>query len=72
MAQIKLIWQSKLVLLLVLPFAAASVVLQGHFFAENLAQTAIRQASGKLPCRVASDRLTATWQFSVLPNCPQY
>lgn len=41
MAQIKLIWQSKLVLLLVLPFAAASVVLQGHFFAENLAQTAI-------------------------------
>jgi uncharacterized protein (TIGR00297 family) len=40
-AQIKLIWQSKLVLLLVLPFAAASVVLQGHFFAENLAQAAI-------------------------------
>jgi uncharacterized protein (TIGR00297 family) len=40
-AQIKLVWQSKLVLLLVLPFAAASVVLQAHFFAENLPQVAI-------------------------------
>ncbi|MGD0801570.1 MAG: DUF92 domain-containing protein [Terracidiphilus sp.] len=37
----KLNWQSKLVLLTVLPFAAASVVLQGHFFAENLVQVAI-------------------------------
>jgi hypothetical protein len=34
-AQIKLIWQSKLVLLLVLPFAAASVVLQAHWWAVN-------------------------------------
>jgi uncharacterized protein (TIGR00297 family) len=34
-------WQSKLVLLIVLPFAAASLVLQGHFFAENLPQVAI-------------------------------
>jgi uncharacterized protein (TIGR00297 family) len=33
-------WQSKLVLLLVLPFAAASLVLQGHFFVENLPQVA--------------------------------
>ena len=41
MAQIKLVWQSKFVLLVVLPFAAASVVLQGHFFAENLVQVAI-------------------------------
>jgi uncharacterized protein (TIGR00297 family) len=40
-AQIKLIWQSKLVLLLVLPFAAASVVLQGRFFAENAPDVAI-------------------------------
>jgi uncharacterized protein (TIGR00297 family) len=31
----KLIWQSKLVLLLVLPFAAASVVLQAHWWAMN-------------------------------------
>jgi uncharacterized protein (TIGR00297 family) len=37
----KLIWQSKLVLLLVLPFAGASVVLQGHFFVVSLAQAAI-------------------------------
>jgi uncharacterized protein (TIGR00297 family) len=40
-AQIKLVWQSKLVLLLVLPFAAASVVLQGRFFAENAPDVAI-------------------------------
>ena len=37
----KLVWQSKLVLLLVLPFAAAGVVLQSHFCAENLPQVAI-------------------------------
>jgi uncharacterized protein (TIGR00297 family) len=37
----KLFWQSKLVLLLVLPFAAANVVLLGHFFAENLSQVTI-------------------------------
>jgi uncharacterized protein (TIGR00297 family) len=40
-AQIKLLWQSKLVLLLVLPFAAASVVLQGHWWAINAAPVAI-------------------------------
>jgi uncharacterized protein (TIGR00297 family) len=34
-ARIKLIWQSKLVLLLVLPFAGASVVLQAHWWAVN-------------------------------------
>jgi hypothetical protein len=39
--QTKLVWQSKLVLLLVLPFVGASVVLQVHFFAVNLAQIAI-------------------------------
>lgn len=27
---------------------------------------------GTLPLPLASDRLTATWQFSVLPSCPQY
>jgi uncharacterized protein (TIGR00297 family) len=37
----KLFWQSKLVLLLVLPFAAANVVLLGHYFAVELAQAAI-------------------------------
>lgn len=41
MAQIKLLWQSKLVLLLVLPFATASVVLQGHWWAINAAPVAI-------------------------------
>jgi uncharacterized membrane protein len=34
-ARIKLIWQSKLVLLLVLPFAGADVVLQSHWWAVN-------------------------------------
>jgi uncharacterized protein (TIGR00297 family) len=34
-AQIRLFWQSKLVLLLVLPFAAAGVVLQAHWWAVN-------------------------------------
>jgi uncharacterized protein (TIGR00297 family) len=38
---VKLVWQSKLVLLLVLPFAAAGVVLQSHFYAVNLPQVAI-------------------------------
>jgi len=40
-AQIKLPWQSKLILLLVLPFAAADVVLQGHWWAVNAAPVAI-------------------------------
>ena len=35
MARIKLIWQSKLVLLLVMPFAGASLVLQAHWWAVN-------------------------------------
>jgi uncharacterized protein (TIGR00297 family) len=37
----KLVWQSKLVLLLVLPVAAAGIVLQAHWFAVNLPQVAI-------------------------------
>ncbi len=40
-ARIKLIWQSKLVLLLVLPFAGASVVLQAHWWAVNYRPVAI-------------------------------
>jgi uncharacterized protein (TIGR00297 family) len=39
--QIKLLWQSKLVLLLVLPFVAADVVLQGHWWTINAAPVAI-------------------------------
>ena len=35
MTQIKLLWQSKLVLLFVLPFVAAGVVLQAHWWAVN-------------------------------------
>jgi uncharacterized protein (TIGR00297 family) len=40
-AQEKLIWQSKLVLLLVLPFAGAEVVLQTHWWATQWAPVAI-------------------------------
>ena len=40
-ARIKLIWQSKLVLLLVLPFAGASVVLQAHWWAVNYQPVAV-------------------------------
>jgi uncharacterized protein (TIGR00297 family) len=40
-AQTKLPWQSKLVLLLILPFAAADVVLEGHWWAVNVAPVAI-------------------------------
>ncbi|MFY9854250.1 MAG: DUF92 domain-containing protein [Terracidiphilus sp.] len=40
MARIKLIWQSKLLLLLVLPFAGADVVLQAHWWAVNCWQVA--------------------------------
>ena len=41
MAPIKVLWQSKLVLLLVLPAVGAGVVLQAHFFAVNLLPVAI-------------------------------
>lgn len=37
----KMFWQSKLVLLLVLPFTAANVVLLGHYYAVEQAQAAI-------------------------------
>jgi len=40
-AQIKLAWQSKLVLLLVLPAVGAGVVLEAHFFTVNLPEVAI-------------------------------
>jgi uncharacterized protein (TIGR00297 family) len=39
--QSKLLWQSKLVLLIVLPFAAASLVLQTHWWATQAAPVAI-------------------------------
>src|SRR5215472_19339763 len=31
-----------------------------------------RHAIGKLECHVLTDKLTATWQLSDLPVCPQY
>ena len=41
MAEIKLAWQSKLVLLLVLPFVAAHLVLESHWWAVNFSPLAI-------------------------------
>ena len=41
MAQMKLVWQSKFVLLIVLPFAGAGVVLQTHWWATQSAPVAI-------------------------------
>jgi uncharacterized protein (TIGR00297 family) len=40
-AKAKLIWQSKLVLLLVLPFAGAEVVLQAHWWATQVASVTV-------------------------------
>ena len=41
MSQSKLIWQSKLVLLIVMPFVAAGVVLQTHWWTTQSAPVAI-------------------------------
>ena len=32
----------------------------------------VERGIGRLAAGVATDRLTATWQLSVLPSCPQY
>lgn len=41
MAQLKLVWQSKLVLLLVVPFVAASAILEAHWWAVQAPQVAV-------------------------------
>ena len=41
MAQKRLLWQSKLIMLLVLPLAAAGIILQTHWWAINVPQMAI-------------------------------
>jgi uncharacterized protein (TIGR00297 family) len=73
-AQIKLVWQSKLVLLLVLPFAGASVVLQGHFFAENLPQIAIWTLGlslilGLVVARLRAASLGGAFTGAVITSC---
>jgi uncharacterized protein (TIGR00297 family) len=55
----KLIWQSKLVLLLVLPFAAASVVLETHWWAVNGWPVALWTVGLSLLLGLASLRLGA-------------
>ena len=59
MARIKLIWQSKLVLLLVLPFVGADVVLQTHWWAVNIWQVAAGTAGLSLLLGFAVLRLRA-------------
>jgi uncharacterized protein (TIGR00297 family) len=56
----KLIWQSKLVLLLVLPFAAASLVLQAHWWAVNCWPVAVCTVGLSLLLGLAVLNLRAT------------
>jgi uncharacterized protein (TIGR00297 family) len=58
-SRIKLIWQSKLVLLLVLPFVGADVVLQTHWWAVNIWQVAAGTAGLSLLLGFAVLRLRA-------------
>jgi uncharacterized protein (TIGR00297 family) len=58
-ARIKLNWQSKLVLLLVLPFAGASVVLQAHWWAASVWQVAVWTAGLSLLLGLAVLQLRA-------------
>lgn len=56
----KLIWQSKLVLLMVLPFAGASVVLQAHWWAVNSQPVAVWTLGLSLLLGLAVLKLGAT------------
>jgi uncharacterized protein (TIGR00297 family) len=85
-AQSKLIWQSKTVLLLVLPFVAASVVLQSHWWALEappvaiwtislsllLGIVALKTRSATPGAAVAGGTITASLMFSTvsLPYLP--
>jgi uncharacterized protein (TIGR00297 family) len=50
----KLVWQSKLVMLAVLPFAAASIVLETHWWAVNAPQVAIWTVGLSLLCALVA------------------
>jgi uncharacterized protein (TIGR00297 family) len=58
-AQPKLIWQSKLVLLLVVPYLAASVVLQAHWWALQMYPVAVWAVGLSLLLAVVSIKLRA-------------
>lgn len=86
MAKIKLAWQSKLVLLVVMPFAAANVVLEGHWWAVNstpfaiwtaglsvlLGIVAFQMRSATAGAAAAGAAITASLMFStaVVPYVP--
>ena len=86
MAQTKLVWQSKLVLLAVLPFAGADVVLETHWWATQAAPVAIwtvglslllglvtwKLRAATLGAAVAGSAITASLMFStvVFPYWP--
>jgi uncharacterized protein (TIGR00297 family) len=59
-ARIKLIWQSKLVLLMVLPFAGAGVVLQAHWWAVNYQPVALWTLGLSLLLGLVALELSAT------------
>jgi uncharacterized protein (TIGR00297 family) len=50
----KLVWQSKLVMLVVLPFAAASIVLETHWWAVNAPQVALWTVGLSLLCALVA------------------
>jgi uncharacterized protein (TIGR00297 family) len=58
-AQSKLVWQSKLVLLIVLPFAGAGVVLQTHWWAAQSAPVAVWTVGLSLPLALVTWKLRA-------------
>jgi uncharacterized protein (TIGR00297 family) len=50
----KLVWQSKLVMLVVMPFAAASIVLETHWWAVNAPQVAVWTVGLSLLCALVA------------------
>ncbi len=80
MAQLKLIWESKLVLLLVLPFAAATLVLETRWWAGQAPQVAVwtlglsvllglivfKLRAATLPGAAAGFAITASLMFSTV------
>lgn len=66
MAQTKLVWQSKLVLLLVMPFAGANVVLETHWWALQSAPVAIWTVGASLLLGLVTWKLRAATPWGAL------
>ncbi|HUV71059.1 MAG TPA: DUF92 domain-containing protein [Terracidiphilus sp.] len=66
MAQTKLVWQSKLVLLVVMPFAGADVVLETHWWALQAAPVAIWTVGASLLLGLVTWKLRAATPWGAL------